>query len=359
MNLGARQPAIPPLGVEPLVLDEDLFLLAMSRALDNTLPSLQSKLQSARSKQVALKSTAATGGVKKPHNFRLGAPTLHKTAKYQKCNFRSSAASLLLEDAISAQSNLNPASVFRVSDTGTSILNLNFVSTDCVGVDSVLVAKLNRSDVNFENGEDKSSDKKAKVYSGDVKELSDLDGVSVKQDDLQGPNLGENGRECDALHLFDEMSQSYGLCDAGNNIVGYMGIRDKGGGLASHCTFVEYYQLPEKKTATDHLDCKPYVVHNDLGSKEKSASAVAHSEAFAGVHGILELGYCRLNYFGKGILKAEGNVNGISGPALIDNDPREQIQVDNYMVQQLERIRNEWGWSKQEFGENIISAVSL
>ncbi|KAL6217846.1 hypothetical protein ACLB2K_011063 [Fragaria x ananassa] len=29
------------------------------------------------------------------------------------------------------------------------------------------------------------------------------------------------------------------------------------------------------------------------------------------------------------------------------------------MVQQLRRIRNEWGWSKQEFGENVISAVSL
>ena len=126
MNLGAGQPAIPTLSVEPLVLDEDLFLLAMSRALDKTLPSLQSKLQSmienvfeqfqlttpppavsqpvyyqqrslehsstpvsdpktqieivhshlwkARSKQVALKSTAATGGVKKPHSFRLGHP---------------------------------------------------------------------------------------------------------------------------------------------------------------------------------------------------------------------------------------------------------------------------------------------
>ncbi|KAL6199696.1 hypothetical protein ACLB2K_029479 [Fragaria x ananassa] len=222
----------------------------------------------------------------------------------------------------------------RVSDTGTSIPNLNFVSTDCDGVDSVLVAKLNGSDVNFENGEDKSSDRKAKVYSGDVKELSELDGVSVKQDDLQGPN-------------------------SGHNTVGYMGIRDKGGGLASYCTFVEYFQLPEKKTGTVHLDCKPYVVHNDLGLKEKSASAVAHSEAFTGVHGILELGDCRLNYFGKGILKAEGNVNGIIGPALIDDDPREQIQVDDYMFQQLERIRSEWGWSKQEFRENTISAVSL
>ncbi|XP_004290020.1 PREDICTED: uncharacterized protein LOC101312107 [Fragaria vesca subsp. vesca] len=267
MNLGAGQPAIPTLGVEPLVLDEDLFLLAMSRALDKTLPSLQSKLQSmienvfeqfrlttpppalsqpvyyqqrsleqsstpvsdpktqieivhshlwkARSKQVALKSTAGTGGVKKPHSFRLGASMLQKTAKYQKRNFRSSAASLLLEDAISAQSNLNPTSVCLVSDTGTSIPNLNFVSTDCVGVDSVLVAKLNGSDVNFGNGEDETFDRKAKVYSGDVKELSELDSVSVKQDDLQGPNSGENGRECHALHLLDEMPQSKGLCSVG------------------------------------------------------------------------------------------------------------------------------------------------
>ncbi|KAL6185234.1 hypothetical protein ACLB2K_041368 [Fragaria x ananassa] len=73
----------------------------------------------------------------------------------------------------------------------------------------------------------------------------------------------------------------------------------------------------------------------------------------------MEFGDCKLDYFGKGVLAVAGNVNDIIGPALIENDPVEQILVDNYMVQQLERFRNEWGWCKQELGENAIPAVSL
>nr|XP_004294417.2 PREDICTED: uncharacterized protein LOC101294251 [Fragaria vesca subsp. vesca]XP_011461036.1 PREDICTED: uncharacterized protein LOC101294251 [Fragaria vesca subsp. vesca] len=174
-----------------------------------------------------------------------------------------------------------------------------------------------------------------------------------------GPNLGENGRECDALHLLDEMSKSKELCNAGKMSVGYMGIRDKGGGLATHCAIVyEYFQLPDKKT-TAHLDYKPSVVSRNFGLKDKTARALAPSEALTGVHGFMEFGDCKLDYFGKGVLAVAGNVNDIIGPALIENDPVEQILVDNYMVQQLERFRNEWGWCKQELGENAISAVSL
>ncbi|KAL6227299.1 hypothetical protein ACLB2K_001258 [Fragaria x ananassa] len=113
--------------------------------------------------------------------------------------------------------------------------------------DFVLVAKLNGSDVNFENGEDKSSDRKAKVYSRDVKELSELDGVSVKQDDLQGPNSGENGRECHALHLLDEMTQSKGLCSVGSIVAALTSIRDKGGGLA-------YYQPLEDAVGVKYAE---------------------------------------------------------------------------------------------------------
>ncbi|KAL6179761.1 hypothetical protein ACLB2K_046432 [Fragaria x ananassa] len=169
----------------------------------------------------------------------------------------------------------------------------------------------------------------------------------------------ENGRKCHALHLLDEMQHSDGLCNAGKHIVGYMGIRDKGGGLATHCLIVdEYFEFPDNKTTTAHLDCKPYVVSEHLCSKCKTARALAPSEAFTGVHGIVKLGDCRLDYFGKGVLEDAGNVNDIFGPALIENDPREQIQVNNYLVQQLERIRNEWGWCKQELGENSISTVT-
>ncbi|KAL6179660.1 hypothetical protein ACLB2K_046332 [Fragaria x ananassa] len=132
----------------------------------------------------------ATGGVKKPHSSRLGASTLHKTGKYQKLNFRSLAASLLLDDAILAQSNHNPTSF---------------------GL--------------------RKSDMKVKMDSGDSKTPGELEDVTVRQD-IQGPNSGQNGRECHALHLLDEMPKSKGLCSVGRTVAALTSIRDKSGGLA-------------------------------------------------------------------------------------------------------------------------------
>ncbi|XP_074577486.1 enolase-like [Curcuma longa] len=53
------------------------------------------------------------------------------------------------------------------------------------------------------------------------------------------------------------------------------------------------------------------------------------------------------------------NVNKVIAPALIDKDPIEQAQIDNFMVQQLDGTQNEWGWCKQKLGANAILAVSL
>ncbi|KAL6192009.1 hypothetical protein ACLB2K_038396 [Fragaria x ananassa] len=262
MFLRAEQLAIPPLGVEPLVLDEDLFLLAMSRALENTLPLLQSKMQSvihnvfeqfrlttpppgryqqrpleqsstpisdpktqieivhshlwkARSKQVALKSTAVIGGVKKRHRSRRGtygflATDTHPKRKVSfqrlvaeiaqdvKVDWRSQSSVVpsLLGSTVSTQVNNTNASFCSVSNIGT----LSFVNNGCGAVDSVFVGSIHV-------------------------------GFSVRHDN-QGPNSGEKVRECHALHLFDEMLHSNELGNVGRTVPALTSIRDKGGGLA-------------------------------------------------------------------------------------------------------------------------------
>ncbi|KAL5226939.1 hypothetical protein ABZP36_015204 [Zizania latifolia] len=44
---------------------------------------------------------------------------------------------------------------------------------------------------------------------------------------------------------------------------------------------------------------------------------------------------------------------------MIGRDPMSQAEIDNFMIQQLDGTKNEWGWCKQELGANAILAVSL
>ncbi|KAE8782643.1 Enolase 2 [Hordeum vulgare] len=46
--------------------------------------------------------------------------------------------------------------------------------------------------------------------------------------------------------------------------------------------------------------------------------------------------------------QAVDNVNSIITPALIGKDPTAQTELDNFMVQQLDGTKNEWGWCKQK-----------
>uniref|UniRef100_A0A0D9Z4P3 phosphopyruvate hydratase n=1 Tax=Oryza glumipatula TaxID=40148 RepID=A0A0D9Z4P3_9ORYZ len=89
------------------------------------------------------------------------------------------------------------------------------------------------------------------------------------------------------------------------------------------------------------------------------ARAAVPSGASTGVYEALELRDGGSDYLGKGVLKAVDNVNSIIGPALIGKDPTEQTVIDNFMVQQLDGTKNEWGWCKQKLGANAILAVSL
>ncbi|KAJ6688651.1 ENOLASE [Salix koriyanagi] len=103
----------------------------------------------------------------------------------------------------------------------------------------------------------------------------------------------------------------------------------------------------------------PTVETDILLSDGTYARAAVPSGASTGVYEALELRDGGSDYLGKGVLKAVANVNSIIGPAIIGKDPTEQVQIDNFMVQQLDGTVNEWGWCKQKLGANAILAVSL
>ncbi|GJN19770.1 hypothetical protein PR202_gb07079 [Eleusine coracana subsp. coracana] len=73
------------------------------------------------------------------------------------------------------------------------------------------------------------------------------------------------------------------------------------------------------------------------------ARAAVPSGASTGVYEALELRDGGSDYLGKGVSK----------------DPTAQTDIDNFMVQQLDGTKNEWGWCKQKLGANAILAVSL
>ncbi|KVH99923.1 Enolase [Cynara cardunculus var. scolymus] len=87
--------------------------------------------------------------------------------------------------------------------------------------------------------------------------------------------------------------------------------------------------------------------------------AAVPSGASTGIYEALELRDGGSDYLGKGVSKAVSNVNTVIGPAIVGKDPTDQTGIDNYMVQQLDGTKNEWGWCKQKLGANAILAVSL
>ncbi|KAE8781171.1 Enolase 2 [Hordeum vulgare] len=82
---------------------------------------------------------------------------------------------------------------------------------------------------------------------------------------------------------------------------------------------------------------RPREVHEFLASEGKNC-----------VYDALELRDNRSDYLGKGVSKVVDNVNSIIARALIGKDPTTQTELDNFMVQQLDGTKNEWGWCKQK-----------
>lgn len=84
------------------------------------------------------------------------------------------------------------------------------------------------------------------------------------------------------------------------------------------------------------------------------------SGASTGMYEAVELRDGDPRYFGgKGVKKAIHNVNSIIGPALIGRDPTNQRSIDEYMVRELDKSENEWGWCKSKLGANAILGVSM
>lgn len=101
-------------------------------------------------------------------------------------------------------------------------------------------------------------------------------------------------------------------------------------------------------------------VEVDLTTEQGVFRAAVPSGASTGVYEALELrDKDATKYMGKGVSKAIHNVNTIIGPALLGKDPTKQKEIDDFMVQELDGSKNEWGWCKQRLGANAILAVSL
>jgi enolase len=59
------------------------------------------------------------------------------------------------------------------------------------------------------------------------------------------------------------------------------------------------------------------------------------------------------------VSKAVSNVNDIIRPALLGKNVTKQIEIDRYMVEEIDGSKNDFSWSKSKLGANAILAVSL
>jgi enolase len=97
----------------------------------------------------------------------------------------------------------------------------------------------------------------------------------------------------------------------------------------------------------------------EVTTQDGTFRAAVPSGASTGVYEALELRDGGDAWHGKGTTTAIKNVNDIIAPALVGKDPTQQKEIDDFMVQQLDGSKNEWGWSKSKLGANAILAVSL
>lgn len=101
-------------------------------------------------------------------------------------------------------------------------------------------------------------------------------------------------------------------------------------------------------------------VEVDLTTEQGMFRAAVPSGASTGIYEAHELrDEDASKYMGKGVSKAVNNVNTIIGPAILGRDPTDQKGIDDFMVQELDGSKTEWGWSKTKLGANAILAVSL
>jgi enolase len=100
-------------------------------------------------------------------------------------------------------------------------------------------------------------------------------------------------------------------------------------------------------------------VEVDMTTEKGLFRAAVPSGASTGIYEALEMRDGGDDFMGKGVMKAVYNVNEIIAPAIIGRDPAKQKELDDFIVQELDGTKNEWGWCKQKLGANAILAVSL
>jgi len=101
-------------------------------------------------------------------------------------------------------------------------------------------------------------------------------------------------------------------------------------------------------------------VEVDLITDAHLFRAAVPSGASTGIYEALELrDGDKGRLLGKGVLKAVKNVNDIIAPALIGMEVTQQKAIDKKMVEVLDGMQNDWGWSKSRLGANAILAVSM
>jgi len=101
-------------------------------------------------------------------------------------------------------------------------------------------------------------------------------------------------------------------------------------------------------------------VEVDLLTDQHLFRAAVPSGASTGIYEALELrDGDKTRLMGKGVLKAVKNVNEIIAPGLIGMDVTQQKAIDKKMVEVLDGMQNDWGWSKSRLGANAILAVSM
>jgi len=97
----------------------------------------------------------------------------------------------------------------------------------------------------------------------------------------------------------------------------------------------------------------------DITTQHGLFRAAVPSGASTGIYEALELRDEYKEYHGKGVSKAVDNVNNIIAPGIIGRDTTQQRAIDDWMVQELDGTRNDWGWCKSKLGANAILGVSL
>jgi len=100
-------------------------------------------------------------------------------------------------------------------------------------------------------------------------------------------------------------------------------------------------------------------VEVDLFTTIGKFRAAVPSGASTGIYEAIELRDDGERFHGKGVLKAVDNVNTKIGPAIIGKDVTQQVEIDNFMVKELDGSKNEWGFCKSVLGANAILGVSL